>query len=56
MAHLIVRYALTEPHELALVLGWDPDGTDDERVVEAIEAHLVFTARSLLAALKESGR
>lgn len=56
IAHLVVRYALTEPREIALLLGRDPEATDDAAAHTAIEAHLVFTARSLLAALKGSER
>ena len=55
VAHLIVRYALTETRELALVLGWDPETTTADAAHAAIADHLVFTTRTMLAALS-SGR
>jgi AcrR family transcriptional regulator len=51
VTYLIVRYALTEPREQALALGWDPDDFDETACSEAVERHLVFAARALLAAL-----
>ncbi len=43
LMHLVVRYALTTPHELGLVAQTDPG---DSR--QAVEDHLVDTARRLL--------
>lgn len=51
LAYLLVRYALTDTRELALVLGLDPEDHDAAACQQAVEDHLVFTARALLAAL-----
>lgn len=51
MTYLIVRYALTERRELAMALGWDPDDFDEVACERAVEDHLVFSARTLLAGL-----
>lgn len=49
--HLIVRYALTSPHELGLVCGLDSDsGADDVREVRTVvEDHLVAAALTLMS-------
>jgi AcrR family transcriptional regulator len=52
VSYLVVRYSLTDPAELAMVLGWDPEDADEEACTRAVEDHLVFVARSLLAAAK----
>jgi AcrR family transcriptional regulator len=52
VAHLVVRYALTEPRELSLVLGWDPERTTAQAAHAAIADHLVFTTRTMLSALQ----
>lgn len=55
LAYLIVRYALTEPRELALIVGWEPGASDEGRLHAAVEEHLVFTARAWLSALRGDG-
>lgn len=52
LAFLIVRYALTLPRELALLLGEDPEEVDEAACHQAIEEHLVFTAQTLFSALR----
>ena len=49
VSYLVVRYALTDGAELALALGRE---TEDSSALEAaVEDHLVFVARSLIAGL-----
>lgn len=49
VSYLVVRYALTDPTELALALGRPTD--DPAHLRAAVEDHLVFVARSLIAGL-----
>jgi AcrR family transcriptional regulator len=50
--HLIVRYALTAPEELALIA----HAADPARAIRAIEDHLVHLARALLGAPEREPR
>lgn len=49
--HLVIRYALTAPRELALVAGLDPAGSSssEARAAADVEAHLVAVALRLLS-------
>lgn len=47
VSYLVVRYALTDPAEIAIVLGQDLGGDEVARE-QAVEDHLVFVAGALL--------
>lgn len=51
LSFLVVRYAVSTTRELAMVMGLDPEDYDAAACQQAVEDHLVFSARALMTAL-----